>query len=368
VNQRTKRLLLWALLPLAVFIVGVINYLSGGLGEQPPEQQPVTRLDYASPAMDRTYRSDTVLRLPWGDGESSVALSTDGDGLPISTLESVIAEPDGSFLLVDHPGRHIGARARRYAADGTLLETVMTQPASTLFTSVGGRLAYVVAKQSGPSETLVIRDGSIETTWAVPLSLNSGAILAVGDDVWVTALNSEFDAEAMIVRATDVSVPVVIDGRQATDDEAAEAATDTWSVVGERAYGRRRLIEGNGEKARITQTITRIADEVELEVPGRSTAVGFDDEGLVYVWTAPVEFSDRTRELPATLQSAENVDEVLVGTFGGTIVGRIIIPGSTPTVGGWLRLSVSRDGSVLAAVSGPEGVRIVRYTVVDSDG
>jgi hypothetical protein len=270
-------------------------------------------------------------------------------------------------MLVDHPSDHVGARVREFSPEGALEDTVLTPLGSTLFTEIDGRLAYVVAKQVDSSERLVIREESRESTYVVPLSVNSGSIVSWRGDIWVTATRTGFDAAKQQVTATELVIPVVMNGRQVTDEQATAAVQEGWFTAGDRLYTRSQLVDGYGDTARITQTIGRDGALSTLEIPGRSTPLGVDSDGLVYVQVVSESLGATKRKLAGTLWSTSPTDEILVGGFDGSVVGKIVVPGATPTSGGWSRFAVGSNGDLLAADSGTQGVRVVRYEAVNAD-
>lgn len=366
-DSRTRNIVVWALLPVALLLVGVVNYFTGGLSapEEPIAEQ--ARLDFDSVEPEYTFGSVTVLELRWGDADDQAALSEDGDGVPISTVEAVVPLADGGIMLVDHPSNHVGARVRTFSAAGELVQTALTPGGSTHFTSLGDRLVYVLAKQSDANEQLVVRRGSEETTFAVPLQLNSGSIVGLDGDIWVTATRTAFDATKQEVTATQVMVPVVVDGRQVSDEDAAESARDGWFTVEGLVFTREQLVVGHGESAQVTQKIGMSESAKLVEIPGRSTPLGVDGNDLIYVGLQRQELEPTVRRLPATLGETAPIDEILVGRFDGSVVGRIVAPGAVPTVGGWPRFAVTPQGDLLTTVSDGAGVRIVRYEAVDAE-
>lgn len=290
-------------------------------------------------------------------------MSYDGE-FEISTIEAVIPEPDGSFLVVDHPGWHRGARVRRYSEKGAQTGRWLTPAGSTLFASDGARLAYIVSKQADESERLVLVDDTAEKTFVVPLNINSGGIVFIGSDVWIRTTSSVFDQASRKVTATEIVVPVVVDGKQVGDEAAKEAVREGWFAAGAELYERSRVVEGQGDAAVITQTLVRSSNGTRLEVPGRSVPLGVDADGAAFVLIEAETLDSRLSRLAAYPAAFGRTERVLVAGFDGAVRGMIVLPASPLSRQAPGRVALAPDGDLYAVRSGSDGASVVEYSVV----
>ena len=304
-----------ALVAIAVVLVllgvGVATYLMGPGGPPEAEDGLTAQASLADPTA-LSFQPESVL---------TVRLE--------GPLETVFTG-EGGLYVVDHPQWHVGARVRWFAGDGTALGEYLAPGGSTLFGPDGAGFHYVVAKLGGPSETAVVvaGDGSAETSYTVPLGLNSGALVRFGDTLYARAQSSTFDQETQRVGFTDVLVPVAEGGFPVPESEADPIEAYTIGVDGV-AYGRIRSSEPGGGRESVRQFVTRASDGARLEVPSLAVIVGADAQGRVVFVLGPRVLAGAQAPLPGWVTPVEPFAKVYVVGMDGVTEAAAILPADT---------------------------------------
>lgn len=337
-----------ALVAVALILgVGVATFFLGADEGTVPE----AATDYVDLDLGTTAGSSAAVEelfyLPWGSGPADA--SRKGETVAVSTIEAVFSS-GGLVFIVDHPEGVMGARVRWFSPDGELVGTTLAPSGSTFFRPHAGGFNYVVAKSGGRSETAVIVDvrASTETTYAIPLQLNSGGLVYSDGTLYASVTPSDVDFEAEVIYSREVIVPVAIDGVSVSDATADAGALESWGFgLDGRAYSTRTQVMGlDVSSSDVIITVTSGEDSVR--VPRRYRLLGVGPDSRVYLRTMPGEaIVERPVQLSAGWTSAsETFDEVLVVTLDGTIDSCITLPYSSVLVryDGTLPMSLSEDG------------------------
>jgi hypothetical protein len=355
-STRARERLWWLLLPVVVLLAGVMNYFVArpDAGASPEVPRAAVSPDDVTLRVGRTQ----VLALDWGD--EGIALGSAPQRR--STFESVDAEGD-RLLLVDHPTSHRGARVRVFAPDEALVSEDLTPPGSTLFTLVPGGYAYVIAKGASSSETLAVVAGGVETTYTIPLNVNSGAIAVLDGDFYVTTMSGASDLQNETLNVEEQLVPVVTDGLQVSDT-AAKAGLRRGSRVGGdgRIYVLTESYVGFDTNEAGRFFIECVDTGAKLEVPAGSRLLGVDASGRPWVLVSGRTLPARSRTLSASPGIRDPFDEVLVCSMDGSVPGRSLIPVSPHLADAKTTLCFTGTG-LMAAEADAVGVRVWRYEV-----
>lgn len=347
-QARHTRWVTVALVAVALILgVGVATFFLGtDDGAAPETAAEYVDLDLGT-AAGSSATMEEPLYLPWGSGPTDA--SRKGEVVAISTIEAVFSS-GGLVFIVDHPEGVVGARVRWFSQDGVLAGTTVAPSGSTFFRPHEGGFNYVVAKSGGRSETAVIFDvgTSTETTYAVPLQLNSGGLVYSDGTLYASATPSDVDFEAEVIYSREVIVPVAIDGVPVGDATADAGALELWGFgLDGRAYSTRTQVMGlDVSSSDVITTVTSGEDSVR--VPRRYRLLGVGPDSRVYLRTMPGEaIVERPAQLSAAWTSAtEPFDEVLVVTLDGTIDSCITLPYSSMLVryDGTAPMSLCEDG------------------------
>lgn len=346
--KRPSRLVI-ALAAVALLLgVGVLTFLLGPIRDTEPSSGPAdVELDLTT-VRGSSAPTEDVLRLPWGAGPTEA--SRKGDPVTVSTIEAVFSS-DGFTFVVDHPADVYGARVRWFSADGALTGSWIAPPGSTLFRPQPGGFNFVSAKSGGRSETAVIYDigTSTETTYTIPLQVNSGGLFWSGDTLYAQITPSQVDFEEQTLVSSYALVPVAIGGVQVEDAAADAAALEIWGFG---ADGKQYISETHVDGLDImTSPVTAIvgSGDRRIRVPQRYRLLGVDSASRLYLSTLPElpDPAERIAQTAAVWSSAhEPFDEVLVINLDGTIHSTIILPYSSAIAryDGTVPVSLSEDG------------------------
>jgi len=270
------------------------------------------------------------------------------------------------IFVVDHPLWHKGPRVAWYGPDGTQGGEYLAPPGSTLFGPAEPGFAYVVAKQGGPSEsvTVVDIDASTESTFTIPLGVNSGGLEWIDGDLYASAQSSQLDLKTMDVEFTEVLVPVAIEGRQVTKAEADDGVLEAWAHGGDAGPFARRRVSNTGVGADVVQTIERVEDGAVLEIPRDAQPMGIDPDGrLMFMMPSRGLDSDR-RAMSGWLTSFEPVVEVFCVGLDGQVVSSFIVPAAKAPYPS-ATASLTSAGDLLVAVAqADDELRVMRYRAV----
>ncbi|MHB1341782.1 MAG: hypothetical protein ACYC77_06535 [Coriobacteriia bacterium] len=354
---------LWAIL--ALVGVGGITFLTGGVFESEevrsgPVQLAVERLPETRPP-----EVITVLELSWDAGKGAgVARITDTGQ---STLEAVFASGD-LIYIVDHPQEPTGARIRWYR-EGMLVGEHRAPVSATLFTPRSAGFMYVLAKSGGPSEgvVLVAADGSVETTFTIPLGLNSGGLLESGGVLYASGISSALDLKGERQEYSGVLVPVADRGRQMTAAAAREGSVQAWTIdtAGVR-YSQVLQVEGLTTDLVEQQTISRLSDGAAVSVPPRARTLGVTPAGQMVLVVPPRPVSESSVAVAGWRSTADAWQEILVATFDGRLLDRRVVPYSAIISSARSRIWLGTD-ALYVAVADERGIRVLLYPL-DGEG
>lgn len=356
------RILRWLILPVALLLAGVANYFLAGTGESTPTREATVLL--AAEDHHPSPSKRLLFTLPWGDGPSQVAIRK--GTLAQASFEALARTNDGNILVVDHPSAKPGARLRWFDAAGSPRAQANLAAGATLFTPLSGqgRLAYILAKRSGKSEVLVVREPSgAEETLTVPLSLNSGAIVAIGEDLYITAQANAADIQNATTRIVDRLVPVRLAGKQ-TDDTTADRNSREGSFVGfdTRMYQYVQSSTGFDMNEVRETRVKRLSDGAVLRVPDNAKVLGTDASGRIWLVVPPKELSRTSRFLSAWPGSEDADAEVLVVSYDGHVAARLMVPYSARLAESRQPYWLAKDG-LYAATADETGLSLWRYEV-----
>lgn len=356
------RILWWLALPVALLLAGVATYFLGGAPSTVDDREPTVLV--STEATDAKVSKTLLFSWPVAPGSQPTGTVA---GTTVYDLETIKPGPDGTLLVVDHPGDLPGARARWVDQRGAVIEEVFTPPGSTLFTPLGTTrdLAYVIAKQTGPSEQLVINRGGLESTYTVPMQLNSGSILEIGDTIYVSVLTGTTDMENNTAHAEDALLPVVRSGLQVDDATAADSGRPgTMQGADGKLYQYSLDSAGLGAVERREGRLERLSDGQTLRIPDSAKFLGVDRLGRAWLALPPGSLDRRERFLAASPASMDAFSEVLVTGFDGKVSARLQIPLAP-------RLATARepyalaDGRLYAATREGDTLSIWQYEVTD---
>lgn len=355
-----RRILIALALLAAVLGIGMATYFLGGIGS---EKKPASgirtstlRFEGVPAAAPLEKLSQSTLPLA---GPERIAANAG-----LSSLEAVFSGSDGLTYVVDHETERPGARVRWYKA-GVRAGEHDAPPGSALFASTPRGFAYVVAKGQGSHERLMLlgRDGSVEGSYTVPLEINSGTIVTRDDDVYVVAWSGFIDPDTKEVTGEDVLVPVVVDGRQATDAEARDGTVDGWRFAKTGTWEYRLTMDPRAEEGRQTRSAISLGDE-ELEIPYEAVRLGVDDGGRAWILLPPHRVTERSvAGWPAL---ADEFALLVAVTPGGRVVGAMPLRVTEATF--WPDIALARrfgfDGQRLTvAERTAAGVVVTTYGV-----
>jgi hypothetical protein len=233
------------------------------------------------------------IRLPWSD-DDGISLGADGAD---STLNSWFVGSGGRLYVVDYPSYRSGARVRWFR-DGVLDGQHEAPPGSVFFEAHDGGLRYLLAKSAGPSEQAVFVDaeGSVTATYTIPLEVNSGGFVQLGQDTWAVAWSSEIDSGNNSLKANDYLLPVVIDGEQVSDSQARDLARDGSTALADGTILTRSLdgqVRDDGSWL-IRQFLTWEDLGAKVEIPSEAKLVGTDSRGRSWIVLPPEPLDRRS--------------------------------------------------------------------------
>jgi hypothetical protein len=352
----------WLIIPVALLLAGVANYFLAGTGDKAPAREATVLL---SAEDHHPQPSKTLLfRLGWGGGASQIALRRGTRAQ--ASFEALARSDGGELLIVDHPSSKPGARLRWFDSAGRITTELHLAPGATLFTPLrGGRsFAYVVAKRSSAAEQLVVRASTgTEETYTVPLGLNSGSIVPIGADLFITAQANASDIQNATAQIVDRLVPVRLSGRQVDDTTADKNARDGSFVGFDHKVYQYAQSSAGYDVNEVRQTrVKRLSDGAVLRVPDTAQVLGADSHGRLWLALLPQEL-DRTSRFLSAWPSAKDTDaEILVVQYDGHVAARLLVPYSD-------RLAETRqpywlaDEGLYAATADSRGLSIWRYEV-----
>lgn len=345
-DGRAKSLVIALLAAAAIIGLGVVTYFTGSDEEQGGETPEYINLDLGTVSGSSTA-AQQVLFLPWGSGP--VDASRAGIDVSRSTIESVFSS-GGRVFVVDHPEGLIGARIRWFSPGGDLLGTHLAPSGSTLFRPHEGGLNYVVAKSGGRSERAVVVDvdASVETTYTIPLQLNSGGLVYFGDTLYASVNPSDVDHEAQVIYSRYALVPVAVGGVQVDDATADTGAVELWGF-GMDGLPYTATTEVKGLEVTSSEIVTVIGSgEQRVRVPRQYRMLGVSADSKIYLSTMPPPATiERPEQLSASWISEEKPhNEVLVITLDGKIDSCIVLPYSSliSLYDSTLPMALSEDG------------------------
>lgn len=360
----TTRSVIVVLVAIALVLgAGVATFFLGGRQQQEPQTtgEPI-QLDLTTVQGSQAPAVE-VVRLPWGTGPADA--SRKGDPVRRSTIEAVFSS-EGFVFVVDHPEDVYGARVRWFSSDGQLAGARLAPGGSKNFGPYDGGYCYVIAKTVGPSETAVLADiaRSSETTFVIPLQLNTGGLFASGDTLYASVAPSDVDFENETISMRFALVPVAIDGVQVDDEAADTGVAELWGFGfdGEGYSSTTRVL---GLDVSSSDMITTVGSgDRSVRIPRRYRLLGATADSVVYLGTMPQEATvDRPVQAAAAwIAEREPFDEVLAVSLDGTIRANITLPYSRAAAryDGTLPVSLSEDG--LYTIRADEGgVTVVRY-------
>lgn len=355
-------ILWWVALPVALLLAGVATYFLGGAPETVDDREPTVLV--STEATDARVSKAALFDWPM------VGAQATADGAAVATvqdLEAVKAGPAGTLLLVDHPGDRAGARIRWVDQRGSIIEESLAPPGSTLFTPLGSArdFAYVIAKQTGPSEQLVLNRGGVESTFTVPMQLNSGGIVSIGDTVYVSVLTGTTDMETSTSHAEDALLPVVRAGVQVSDEDAANTGRP-GTLLGRDGKLYQYSVDSVGIGAVESREgrLKRLSDGDTLRIPDSAKLLGVDKQGRAWLALPPSALDRRARFLAASPSSDDRFSEVLVTGFDGKAIARLSIPRTTKLAAVREPYALA-DGALYAVTQAGDNLRIWQYQVID---
>lgn len=342
----------------ALLGVGFATYVLGGRGEQ--RAVPAVPMVDAQKAPKRGYELTEALRLAWGRGPRDVWVDESWFG---STFESFAVDSRGRILVADHPKWHVGARVRRFSAEGRLERTWLTPSGSTFFEPSGDGIMYVLARGEGSSERVVFvrEDGSAEGTFGVPPAVNSTALLRAGALVGVTNQVPDVTLADRTMRIEEGFFGVA---RVTTSGPVASAGGNVAAFgvdTSGRLYARLRRVDGFTLDAPTVQTLTLVGGR-RLRLPDRATPIGVDGDTVWFAMPVSTGPNDRLDRPGWPLGAAPDA-EVLAARTDGTLQLRAIVPWSPRLANSQRRLFVT-PGTLWVADADSRGVVVRRYKAV----
>lgn len=281
----SRKVWLVAIAVAVVLGIGFATYFLGGRPSSKPVAKAATFHFEGVPA-EAPVKKISQFTLPFGD--DGVAVSVAG----LSALEAVFTQSDGSVYVADHLPSRPGARIRWYRGSQKLGQ-MFAPPGSSLFTTYRNGFAYTIAKGESDSEQLVLvaAPGSVPATFTVPLRINSGWIVEHGNNVYIVAWSGEVDPNTKVVTGREVLVPAVIDGRQATDEEARAGIIEGWRFSGDRRwlYNLHMTPTAKGDETSSTVTLGRST----LEIPYETVRLGVDTKNRMWMFLPPHDLTKR---------------------------------------------------------------------------
>lgn len=358
-NRRLRGLLPVLGAVIALLGVGGITFLTGGVFETEEMIGGAVQLAVERLPASKPPAVTTELELRWDDGSGDgVARVTDTGQ---STFEAVFSYDD-LLYIVDHPQEPVGARIRWYR-EGVLAGEHRAPASATLFTPRDAGFMYVLAKSGGPSEAVVLVDasGSAESTFTIPLGLNSGGLLESGGVLYASGISSTLDLKGQRQEYSGVLVPVADAGRQVTDAEAQERSVQAWTIDSEGGrYSQVLTVEGLTTDLVEEQTITRLSDASAVSVPPRAQPLGIAATGEMVLLMSPRPIEDASVAVAGWRSTTDASQEALVASFDGRLVDRRIVPYSGIISSARGRVWLGADAIYVAAAD-EQGIRILRY-------
>lgn len=345
----------------ALLGVGFLTYFFGGSGKPASgDAVPVIALDKAPL---KSYAPTEVLRLRWGRGARDVWVDEKtGWG---STFETFALDDKGRIYIADHPAWHVGARVRRFSANGALEKTWLTPSGSVYFEPLGEGIMFVLARGEGASteQIIVMREnGSVEGTYAVPAGVNSTALVRAGDTVGVTIQVPDVMLTSQTMRIEERFFPIFRLGTgkpvPVTPSPVPGYGVDTDGHL----YVRVRAVKGYTLDDATEQKV-ELGSGKTVRLPDRSTPVGVNGDTLWF--TMPLgRGPDERIERAGWPLGDESEIELLAGRADGTAVARLLVPYPQRLYNARRRLFVTRD-AVWSVTADAQGIAIRRYKAVD---
>jgi len=315
VRRSRTRTIVIALVALVVLLgVGFATYFLN-LNRKPETVATSVRARFDQPKT-LGYAPEVVTTLTFTEKRTDAAKQT---GIAHS-LEAVFATDDRVYI-VDHPKWHIGSRVRWFSRTGEFLGQHLAPSGSTLFSASPDGFAYVLAKSGREDERVLLfdREGSLESTFTVPLGANSGGLAFFDGEVYVSAQSGEASLEGQTISVSEVYVPVTSGGRQATDAEAEKGVLEFWRLGDDgKRYRREISTDGFGSQAVTTQYVTRVVDGAKLELPATAIPLAVDKQGRLVVGLNPTGIGGSGRPLAGWPAAKEPYSEIAFVSFDGT--------------------------------------------------
>lgn len=346
-SRSQSRLALVLLAVAAILGVGVATYFLGrpSTTDEAPDEEYV-QLDLST-VSGSDAPAEQVLYLPWGDGPAEA--SRKGSPVRRSTIEAVFGS-EGYTFVVDHPEGVFGARVRWFSAEGALVGTRLAPGGSKAFRPHPGGYNYVIAKTAGPSEVAVIVDvaSSTETTFTIPLNLNTGGLDWAGDTLYASIAPSDVSFENEVMYLRHALVPVAVGGVQVDDAAADAGVVDAWGFgMDGKPYTSTMKVLGLSVTGSEIVNLVGSGDRL-VRVPRKYRLLGVTADSKVCLSTLPPEpsFERPVQAAPAWIAEREPYDEVIVMSLDGTIVDSIVFPYSSVVAryDATLPMSLSADG------------------------
>jgi hypothetical protein len=292
-------------------------------------------------------KTERVLHMPWGTGAADAVRK----GVPTkkATIETVFGSAGYTFV-VDHPEGVYGARVRWFSSQGRLVGTRLEPPGSTVFRPDEDGYNFVVAKSGGKSEKAVVVDvaTSTETTFAIPLQMNTGGLARSGDTLYASIAPSDVDFETERMYLRNALIPVARGGVQVDDATADSKSLDVWGFGWDgKAYTSVMEVMGLDVTSSEVHVVIGSGGR-QVRVPRRYRLLGVAPDSSIYLNTLPpLPTYKRPVQLAAAWNSSHSpFDDVLVIGLNGKIKSRIVIPYSSVLAryDDTLPMSLSKDG------------------------
>lgn len=361
---RVRPLLPWVAFALVlVFVLPVISFVRNRMSA--PATQTVERSWGEVRTGGTPYGIERLFALKPGNGARQMALSSESDGAPASTLEMAAPTPDGSAIWVaDHPaGGPPGARVRLLSRRGELLSSFRTPAGTTLFTpGFDSDLWVIRAAGATKTETLLhySREGKLLGSFPLLEGLFARAVCpSPQGGVWVLSEEWLLDPVTYDAQYSGTLVPIVGEDGDAVASPAEGAIDGTFIGYDGRLYSLAAKSDKDAEEFpafEVTATDPATGETEKSRLPQGVRPYLADERGRIYGETRRPDKPDSPGIAILGDEAAPPVTTLVCE--GSKVVARI--PIALPqTLSPWAPAAwPAADGELVTARWGADGLAV----------